>query len=57
MASVPFLATAIRVIVGPIFSAIGTDPSIAATTIIATDMGGYQLAHSLANTNEGSRHS
>jgi len=50
MASIPFLSYFIRVVIGPIFSAIGTDPSIAATTIIATDMGGYQLAYEIANT-------
>lgn len=39
--------------IGPLFSAIGADPAIAATTFIAVDMGGYQLADALAQTREG----
>lgn len=35
------------------FSAIGADPAIAATSILATDMGGYQLAHVLKESYEG----
>lgn len=52
MASVPYLSLFIKSVFGPIFSAIGADPAIAATTIIAIDMGGYQLAQSLAGTHE-----
>ena len=53
MASIPYLSEFVRVLVGPLFSAIGADPAIAATTIIAVDMGGYQLADALAQTRDG----
>lgn len=53
MASVPYLSKAITYIVGPAFSAIGADPAIAGTTIIAMDMGGYQLAQALSQGKEG----
>lgn len=49
MASIPFLSIAIRKACGPVFVLIGADPSMAATTFIAVDMGGYQLARSLAD--------
>lgn len=52
MASIPYLSEIIRVGVGPLFALVGADPSIAATTIIAIDMGGYQLADVLAETRE-----
>lgn len=52
MASVPFLSRAVRAVLGPLFASIGADPAIAATSIIATDMGGYQLAHALAGSTE-----
>lgn len=48
MASIPFLSVAIMTVIGPAFHSVGADPAIAATTIIAVDMGGYQLAQSLA---------
>ena len=48
MAAVPYLSELIRFAIGPAFAAIGADPSIAATTFIAVDMGGYQLADVLA---------
>ncbi|EPJ42998.1 MAG: ethanolamine utilization protein EutH [Osedax symbiont Rs2] len=53
MASIPYLSQFISAVFGPIFSAIGADPAIAATTFIAVDMGGYQLADALAQTREG----
>ncbi|MEH6578075.1 MAG: ethanolamine utilization protein EutH [Amphritea sp.] len=53
MASIPYLSQFISAVFGPIFSAIGADPAIAATTFIAVDMGGYQLADALAETREG----
>lgn len=53
MAAIPYLSEFVRVLVGPLFSAIGADPAIAATTIIAVDMGGYQLADALAQTRDG----
>lgn len=52
MASLPILTSIITSVIGPVFSAIGADPSIAATTFLAVDMGGYQLAESLAQTKE-----
>ena len=48
MASIPFLSIGIEQIFGPAFGLVGADPAIAATTLIAVDMGGYQLAESLA---------
>lgn len=52
MASVPYLSMFISKVFGPVFGAIGADPSIAATTFIAVDMGGYQLADALAQTRD-----
>ncbi len=52
MASIPYLSEFIRVAVGPLFALIGADPSIAATTVIAVDMGGYQLADALAGSRD-----
>lgn len=52
MASIPYLSEFIRLVAGPLFSFVGADPSIAATTIIAVDMGGYQLADTLAGTRD-----
>lgn len=53
MAAVPYLSIMVKAVFGPAFSAIGADPAIAATTFIAVDMGGYQLAEALAVTKEG----
>ncbi|MEH7885386.1 ethanolamine utilization protein EutH [Bacillus sp. JJ1609] len=53
MASIPFLSWFIDKVAGPFFAAIGADPAIAATAILATDMGGYQLAEVLKETQEG----
>lgn len=53
LAASPFLAAFITNVFGPMFNAIGADPAIAATTIIAVDMGGYQLADVLAQSREG----
>ncbi|MDN4526625.1 ethanolamine utilization protein EutH [Fictibacillus fluitans] len=52
MASIPYLSAFIEKVFGPMFHAVGADPAIAATTIIAVDMGGYQLAEALAATKE-----
>ncbi|WP_372366429.1 ethanolamine utilization protein EutH [Candidatus Uabimicrobium sp. HlEnr_7] len=52
MASIPYLSYFIKIAFGPIFTWVGADPSIAATTFIAVDMGGYQLAETLALTKE-----
>lgn len=48
MASLPYLKIAIVRWIGPLFSVLGADSSMAATTFIASDMGGYQLAASVA---------
>ncbi|MQA10719.1 MAG: ethanolamine utilization protein EutH [Pseudonocardiaceae bacterium] len=48
MASIPYLSRFTEWAIGPIFDAFGADPSMAATTFIAVDMGGYQLAESIA---------
>src|SRR5690606_3784565 len=52
MASIPYLSEFIRIAVGPLFALVGADPSIAATTLIAGDMGGYQLADALAGSRD-----
>ena len=52
MAAVPLLSHLIRTLAGPVYSSIGADPAMAATTFIAVDMGGYQLARSLTAVNE-----
>lgn len=52
MASIPYLSEFIRVAAGPLFALVGADPSIAATTVIAVDMGGYQLADALAGSRD-----
>ena len=52
MASAPYLAVIIKTAFGPAYSLVGADPALAATTIIAMDMGGYQLADVIAATRE-----
>lgn len=52
MASLPYLTKIVEGLFGPTFALIGADPAIAATTFIAVDMGGYQLADALAQTRE-----
>lgn len=52
MASLPILSKLVTVGIGPVFKLFGADPAIAATTLLAVDMGGYQLAESLAQTKE-----
>lgn len=52
-ALIPILSKIIKYSIAPIFSRLGADPSIAATTFIAVDMGGYQLANALAISKEG----
>lgn len=48
MASIPYLSKFIESVVGPVFGLVGASPSMAATTVIAVDMGGYQLAEATA---------
>ncbi|GMO52442.1 MAG: ethanolamine utilization protein EutH [Termitinemataceae bacterium] len=51
-ASVPYISQFINYVFGPLYEMIGADAAMAATTIIAVDMGGYQLAEALAGTKE-----
>jgi len=53
MASVPYLSRVTDQLLGPAFDRIGADPAVAATSVIAVDMGGYKLAESLAHSTEG----
>ncbi|VDC19815.1 ethanolamine utilization protein EutH [Pseudogemmobacter humi] len=53
MAAIPYLSAMISATLGPVFSAVGADPAMAATSLIAVDMGGYQLAAALAQSPEG----
>ena len=53
MASIPYLTIFIDKLVGPFFNFLGADPAIAATAILASDMGGYQLANALKGSYEG----
>lgn len=52
MASAPYLTAFVEGVFGPTYGALGADPAMAATTFIAVDMGGYQLADALAQTRE-----
>ncbi|OCA87230.1 ethanolamine utilization protein EutH [Pseudobacillus wudalianchiensis] len=52
LASIPYLSKFIEFAFGPLFSAIGADPAMAATTLISSDMGSYQLADVLASDRE-----
>lgn len=53
MASIPYLSKFITNVFGPFFDKLGADQAIAATSILATDMGGYQLADVLKQSYEG----
>ncbi|WP_434638289.1 ethanolamine utilization protein EutH [Klebsiella sp. I138] len=48
MAAIPIISYAILHTIGPLFQSMGSDVSIAALSIIAVDMGGYQLADAIA---------
>ena len=48
IALVPVLKWVIEHTLTPLYQSIGLDPSMAVTTILAIDMGGYQLAESVA---------
>lgn len=52
MASAPYLTAFVTNVFGPLYALTGADPAMAATTFIAVDMGGYQLAETLAATKE-----
>jgi len=53
MAAIPYLSRFVDAAIGPAFLSVGADPAMAATSVIAVDMGGYQLAKTLALTTEG----
>lgn len=53
MAAIPYLTVFINTFVSPFYEIIGADPAIAATAILASDMGGYQLALALKQSYEG----
>lgn len=53
MASIPYLNQFISKVIGPLSSKLGIDPAVLATSILAVDMGGYQLADLLAESREG----
>jgi len=48
----PVLAKILRPIVSPVYTALGADPAMFATTLLANDMGGYPLAVEMAQTPE-----
>lgn len=52
MAAAPYLTAFVSNVFGPLYGLVGADPAMAATTFIAVDMGGYQLAEALAETKE-----
>jgi ethanolamine transporter len=52
MAAIPLLSRLVGFLAGPVYSAVGADPAMSATTFIAVDMGGYQLARKLTDVNE-----
>ena len=49
VAAAPVLAEVLGPIITPIYTAVGADPSMFATTLLACDMGGYPLAMELAS--------
>ncbi|MBB4930515.1 ethanolamine transporter [Lipingzhangella halophila] len=50
MCLIPILSDLITTYLGPVYAWIHSDPSLAATTLIAGDMGGYQLASETAGS-------
>lgn len=48
----PVLAKVLKPIVEPVYTMLGADPAMFATTLLANDMGGYPLAMELAGSNE-----
>lgn len=48
----PVLANILKPIIVPAYTAVGADPAMFATTILANDMGGYPLAVEMALTEE-----
>lgn len=48
----PVLAKILKPVIVPLYTALGADPSMFATTLLACDMGGYPLAMEMAQTAE-----
>lgn len=51
-ASIPYISWFVEAVFGPAFGLVGADPALASTTIVATDMGGYQTADVISATRE-----
>lgn len=51
----PVLGRALTPVVRPLFHLLGADPAMAATSVLACDMGGYSLAYAIADTQEGAQ--
>lgn len=51
----PVLAEFLAPVVVPVYTALGADPAMFATTLLANDMGGYPLAMELAKTPEAGK--
>ncbi|MEE0741078.1 MAG: ethanolamine utilization protein EutH [Emergencia sp.] len=51
----PLVGRTIGPIVTPLFHFLGADPAMAATSLLACDMGGYSLAYAIADTEEGAQ--
>lgn len=52
MASIPYLSVFVERVIGPVYGLFGGSPAMAATTFIAVDMGGYQLAEATAENTD-----
>lgn len=48
----PVLAKVLEPVVVPVYTALGADPAMFATTLLANDMGGFPLAMAMARTEE-----
>lgn len=51
----PLIGRTLAPIVTPIFHFFNADPAMAATSILACDMGGYSLAYAIADTEQGAQ--
>lgn len=51
----PLLGRIVTPVVTPLFHLLGADPAMAATSLLACDMGGYSLAYAIADTEEGAQ--
>lgn len=51
----PLIGRSLAPVVTPIFHFFNADPAMAATSILACDMGGYSLAYAIADTEQGAQ--